>query len=345
VRRTVVVGIPVRNEEGTIVEVLGYVLRACRALRDDRPEVDVSCVVCFNGCTDSSEALVRSYLDGRPPPVPVLCTESAPGLVPAMTGIVSAVAGAEIVLFAAADIVVAERSLSLLYGKLVADDGLQVAYAAARAMLPPEPTALQRLLCTAYRDPRLFGPRRFFRGACFAVRREVFENGCVTLWADESEAPATVRRGNRRAPVTDDIYMSMRIVSRYGLGAIARVREATFLNTPGISLPDFFLANRRNYFEYLTLRAIWPEDAAVLRSISATPVQWRYVVRQPPLHLLRLLAYLGLRKSLQAAAYLDATLFWHGLPHVPGELYGTRPTTKHLYLRGEEPLVQVESRP
>jgi glycosyltransferase involved in cell wall biosynthesis len=342
--RKAVVGVPVRNEAGTIVDAVGHVVRACEALRLAHPEVDVSCVVCFNGCTDASEAVLRDALQSAPPAVEVRCTTSPPGIIPAMAQVLDIAGEVDVIFFCDGDIVVTETSLAHLYETLCADDGVQLAYARAQTMLPTSPSWLQRLLCTAFTDPLLYPARRFFRGSCYVVRPELFHNGCIDLWRDASEAPAAVVRGRRRVPLADDVIMSVWIVERYGLAAIRRDAGALVLVTPPLNLADTFLGYRRKHFDYRTLDAIWPQRTALLRSLGKTPVQWRYVARQTPRHVLWLLAYVALRQAVDAAAWADAALAWWGLPHAPAELFGARRTTKQLHACDQQPLATLTPR-
>lgn len=343
-RRRVVVGIPVRNEEGTIVEAVKHVVAAAEVLRRSYPEVDVSCIVCFNGCQDASEVVLQRELARRPPAIDVQSTVSAPGIIPAMARIAEAAAPADLLFFCDADIVVAEHSLASIYRALSDDDRVMLAYAPARVMLPGAPTRLQRLLCAAFSDPLLYPPRLFFRGSCYGVRPELFRNGCIELWHDPVDAPSVRVRGRRRTPLADDVSMSCCIVERYGLDAIARVPEARILVTPPLNIADVFLGHRRKHFEYRTLNAIWPERSALLRKLGRAPVQWRYVLRQRPAHAAFLLCHVALRSAIDLIARLDAGLAWWDLPHVPAELFGARRTTKHLHATGQQPIVTLEPR-
>lgn len=75
-----IVTIPAYNEESTILQALDSVYEASLTTRARLSTI----VVCINGCTDTTEQLVRSWNKA-----PLVVISSEPGLVPAMNSLIS----------------------------------------------------------------------------------------------------------------------------------------------------------------------------------------------------------------------------------------------------------------
>ncbi len=329
----VVVAMPVRNEAATLAITLTSVLEAVAVLRRDIPGLDVKLVVCCNGCHDGSEELAGQLLDRSHPEFPAQVVSSDPGLLPALGRIVEEGGDADIFLFFDADILVMPDCALRMYRRLDEDPSLQVVYARARPLLQEHLQFKQRILCTPFRHRGVFAERHFFRGATYAIRAgRLRDPELAGLIPGVRGTRATIPPQRARPPVSDDALLSHTVVRRYGTSALHKEAGALIYVTPPLTVRDAFLGFRRRHHDQRALDAAFAAQRRWNHRTFRNRVDWSYVSRQPFLHRLELLAYLGARAALSAAGWLDAALAWRRLPSLASPVFTSLASTKRLDL-------------
>lgn len=253
---TIVVGLPVRNEEKSLYRSLESTREAIITSK----EVGIKLVVCINGCTDKSEFIAEKFKKDYPD---IQCDiiKSAEGLVSAQRKIVE-LYKADVYIFPDADNVIDKDSIKLLLKALRSDSNLIVAYAKTISLRDKENKSFFHKIGLLYDSQTLLTKRYYFHGRLFATRE------WFTPTDDEILKRAKFSKRNlillkycKNGILlsADDIFISSYIMAKYGLGAIRQIEDAICYSWSVGSLIDWFNTYRRRNIEMEKMYRWFPE--------------------------------------------------------------------------------------
>ncbi len=253
--KTVVIGLPARNEGGHIYKSLESIREAILFLGGFSPKI----VVCVNGCKDDTCERVRDFTD-KFTDVSVDLIMSEEGLVNAQRAVVES-HPADIYVFPDADNVIARESVALLLNALE-DDGVAVAYAKTVPELDSDNHSVFQTMGNLYDSQKMLTRREYFHGRLFATKDWfVPDNNELMERAKRTRIGAALLRYSKQGTLlyADDVYMSSYVMHKYGLNAIRQVEEAKCHSKPVGSAKDWWNSYRRRNIEMAKLHYWFPE--------------------------------------------------------------------------------------
>jgi len=254
--QSVVVGIPVRNEEKTLYDCLLSIREAIK----NSGEKNIKLVICINGCTDNSESIAKDFkakfLD-----IDCEVIESEEGLIKALKKITE-LYKADVYGFLDADALVDKNSLKLLLAALKSNSELAVAYARTEPFFDKNNKSLFHKIGFLYDTQKLLTKRYYFHGRFFVTK---------DWFAPSDEEILKRATKNRKNKVllkyckkgnflnADDIFMSSYIMDKYGIKAIKQIDDAVCYAWPFGSFKDFLNIYRRRNIETEKMYRWFPE--------------------------------------------------------------------------------------
>ncbi len=253
---TIIVGLPVRNEEKSLYSCLKSVRKAVAFAN----EPDIRLVVCLNGCTDSSELVARKFGEEYPD-IRYSIIKSEEGLVNAQRAIVQTFL-ADMYVFPDADNIIDEASIKLLLGALRNDARLRVVYAKTMPLTIPNKHSLFYKIGLLYDSRAPLTKRFYFHGRLFATREWKFPSTEEILSRSRKTGSndflLKYTRGNTLL-FADDVWMSAYFINRYGTESVRQIPQAICYSWPVSSLKDWLNVYRRLNIEKEKLFRWFPE--------------------------------------------------------------------------------------
>lgn len=253
---TIVVGLPVRNEEKSLYASLKSIRDAVKDSKEDKIRI----VICINGCTDKSEFIAEKFKKDHPD---IRCDiiQSIEGLINAQRKIVE-LYNADVYVFPDADNIIDKNSINLLLRSLRLDSNLVVAYAKTKVLQDEKNKSLFHQIGLLYDTQRILTKRYYFHGRLFATREWfVPTDEEILKHATRSRRNAILLKycDNRILLSADDIFMSSYIMDKYGLKAIKQIDEAICYSWSVGSLRDWSNIYRRRNIEMEKMYRWFPE--------------------------------------------------------------------------------------
>lgn len=287
------IGVPLRNEEGNIIQFLKALKAAAMQLCGD---VDLETIFCVNGSTDGTEQLVRDSCDElRVSGVSPLVITSNEGKMVAQAAIARHRRYNGSICFLDADTIVDRDCLRHLWDTMDGDPSIQVAYATVVPHVGPTPSAAQKLQMMHYAVRDRIYQRKYFHGRAFILRSwdlPDFENPAWQTERQRQVIGATVDSLRLECgPQIDDVFLSRLIAHRFGLHAITEVPIARVHFVPPATFREFYFGHRRLWIEIHRLNLLFEEH----RYLQTTQFEQRVDHE--------LLRELPIRQQLQYSTY------------------------------------------
>jgi glycosyltransferase involved in cell wall biosynthesis len=271
--KNLTIGIPVRNEAGTLEEFFDSLKASVDFLPED---LMVETIICINGCTDDSEEisqqLVHRFKNSH---LNLTVLHSQKGKMEAQRAILASRRFQGMVAFFDADIILDHRCLLNLWNTMQENPDLQLAYARVKALNHGYETIVEWMESVHYVFPHLLSPRRYFHGRGYLIRPtklfflEPQEEERVRNLAEKSSRFLWMQL--KTGPLVDDIYLSRVLVHTYGFQCIREVQEAVVNFTAPRTLKDFYEGQRRLLTEIRRLDILFPEHVQLGKNFERKP--------------------------------------------------------------------------
>jgi hypothetical protein len=297
----------------------------------------VEVILCPNGCTDGSEAVVDRFIATEQNLADVRKVGSEPGLVRAQRAIVAARKLDSLLMFFDADIRLDCEAVYALWKCMANDPRVQVAYACVIPVAVSGRGWLASLLQARYAHTGLFGPRRYFHGRAFAIRDWSVPNftdpaELTPYWRDLISDPAWQGLRLDQGPLVDDIFLSRFLAYEYGVGSMRECPEARVFYTPVATLQDYYLRCRRVFWELKRLDLLFPHHRYLQeRQFDRRPC-WDYVHRLSWSARLGLFAYLLVDSAIRKVVAAEFLAIHLGLFPGHGEIFTHCRSTKRALI-------------
>lgn len=246
----VVVGIPAKDEEKTILRCLESVVKATLYSK-----LDTTIVVCANQCVDNTIKVVKDYIQSNRHKIELIVLDEG-NLVEAQRIIVSENL-ADVFIFVDADVVVEKKSIH----ELVSAMNEQVFITYAETKLVPK-SSKEKLISSIYRlysSGELLTKRYYFHGRFFATKEWTIPNSYEVAERRQLD-PVLAKFGGL---VVDDIFLSAGILKKYGPNSICEVKSAIVYSAPIDNLIDWWKTYRRTQIEVKKILKWFPEMNSV----------------------------------------------------------------------------------
>ncbi|HLD04098.1 MAG TPA: glycosyltransferase [Candidatus Nanoarchaeia archaeon] len=261
--KKVTVGVPVYNEEKTILKSLYAIHRAILSTK-----LPIELIICINGTTDHSETIARTFSNKI---YPLKIIRSKKGKAKAVKALGTAAKG-DIVIFTDADAILAEDCLKKLIEGF--SDSEIKAVTGRPVPLPLDNVIYQiinaRMLhpeAEIARTPILGNSKKpFLHGRLYAVRKDIFRHNKDIDTMDNS--------------IGDDTYLTHYLFVKYGRKAIKCVEEAHTYYLPVQSIRFWWYKWSRIWCD---LDQLYRENPHFLRikPTMKTKIDWKYVSKLP----------------------------------------------------------------
>jgi len=254
--KKIIVGLPARNEESAITKCLESVRESI--LYSGRSNTTL--VVCLNGCTDKTPALVETFQE-RYQDIRCEVIQSNEGLVNAQREIVKKYP-ADVYVFSDSDSTIDQRSIELLLSNLEKHSEVVVAYAKTAPLEKLDNKSIFYKLGLLYDSQKMLRPRHYFHGRLFATRDWFLPpNEEILKRAMKNDYTRELLKYSEKDILlyADDVFMSSYILDRYGRGAILQVEDARCYSWPVGSFHDWLNTYRRRNIEMEKMYRWFPE--------------------------------------------------------------------------------------
>ena len=255
----ITIGIPVKNEENTIICMLQSLVKALRYLNKS---VQYETIICLNGTTDNTEKVIKSdvYLNLRSQ-LNLRIIHSDPGILPAERKIAKARKLRDFLLFSDADIVLDKYAVKELYNLMHKNNQIQVAYAEVLPKFIGRKNNFARMLSNYYDMRHLLPERKYFHGRLFLLRNDekLLEQDDIKIALKGVKKRLVKDLYLEVGPISDDIILSAKIFHMYGEGAIKRAKKAFVYFYPPDNFHDFFIGVRRRTIEIERRNLLFPK--------------------------------------------------------------------------------------
>lgn len=252
----IVVGLPVRNEEQSLLAALNSIRKAMISARED----NIRLVICCNGCSDHSLEIAKSFLQNNSD-ITIDVIESEEGLVNAQRTIVNSFP-ADIYVFPDSDNVIDEQSIFCLLQELHKNPKTIVAYGKTISLPDSQNRSPFHSMGLLYDSQKMLTKRHYFHGRLFATRDWYIPTNAEIYARATVSARATKLLKYCTASIllsADDIYMSSYIMDKYGKDSIIQVEDATCYSWPVASFHDWYHVYRRRNIEMEKMYRWYPE--------------------------------------------------------------------------------------
>lgn len=236
------VGIPVYNEEKTLIRTLDSVVDSCWGL-------DANIVLCFNGTTDNGRDIAKNY------PFPLEIITSSKGK-PSAVKKISEYSKSDIIIFVDADVVVDKDCFSSIYNAF--NDGIMAV--AGRPIPYKSNNIVYNIINARMSNPDLEvsldgSPKEFLHGRIYGVRKSILDD---------------VNK-NFAKGIGDDTFLSHYILLNYGRDAIAHVNDANVFYQPVTSINSWWRKWSRIWQD---LDNLYKDNPEFLLVKTATKIDW-----------------------------------------------------------------------
>ncbi len=253
----VTIGLPTINQAFNIEHALNSIIMAVNFVQIK----NYILVVCANGCTDNTEAVVYSFIKNHPQINCQLIT-SNPGVVNAQRKIVQNYP-ADIFIFPDDDGQIDKKSIKLLLDELKNPKTI-VAYAKSLSLKDnsKKQSSLAEKMGLLYDSQNMLTSREYFHGRLFATKDwHVPDDVEILKRAQKNKHNSEILKycRNNILLAADDIYMSSYIMDKYGLEAIKQVAMAHCYSWPVATFYDWLNIYRRRNIEMEKMNRWFPE--------------------------------------------------------------------------------------
>lgn len=257
------IGIPVKNEENTISSTLLSLKQAIKHL-DKRVQFET--IVCLNGTTDNTPAVIRSKQNRD------LCKDLHLSIVRSRAGKLMAekkIANIRkfngFILYCDADVIIDRLAVKKLYESMYENNTLRVVCAKVLPIFKGHLNNFQKIMKAYYEMRYLLPQRGCFHGRMFIVRdaQDILEKYELAPRLKSLPHDIVKKLYLDKGPICDDIILSAAIVHKYGQNAIKRVQSAKVYFYPPDNRYDFFLGVRRYTIEMQRINTLFPEYASI----------------------------------------------------------------------------------
>jgi len=290
----VVVGIPAKNEEKTILHCLESVVSATLHL-----QLDVRIVVCANQCVDNTIKLVKDYIHSNRYLIELIVLDEG-NLVESQRIIVSRYL-ADIYVFVDADVVIEKKSIAELINAM--NEKVYITYAETR--LVPK-LSKENVITSTYRlysSGELLTKRCYFHGRFFATRAWNIPNSNEV--ARRHQLNMTLAKFG--GLIVDDIYLSAWVLKQYGPNSIQEVKSAIVYSTPIDNLSDWWKTFRRTQIEVKKILSWFPEMHSI-KNYLYRKTNWQNWNRTSLQKKLLWVLYLIMKQVFQIALNIELLL-------------------------------------
>jgi glycosyltransferase involved in cell wall biosynthesis len=255
----ITIGIPVKNEENTIIGMLQSLVKAVGHL-DKSTEYET--IICLNGTTDDTEKVLKdSNYHILRQKLNLKIIHSKPGILPAERKIAITRKLHGFILFSDADIILDKYAIKELYNLMCKNDEVQVTYAEVLPKFQRMKNNFSGMLSDYYKMRHLLPERKYFHGRLFLLRddKELLESNDFTKNMKKIPSRLVKDLYLGVGPISDDIILSAKIFHKYGERSIKRAKNAFVYFYPPDNLHDFFIGVRRRTIEIERRNLLFPE--------------------------------------------------------------------------------------
>lgn len=253
---TIIVGLPVRNEEKSLYNNLKSIRNAILTSN----EMDIRLIICINGCTDSSEVIAKKFKKNYPD-IGCEIIKSNEGVVNAQRKIVKFYK-ADAYVFSDSDSIIDKHSIKLLLQALRLDPNLFVAYAKTKSLYDQKNKSFFYKIGILYDSQKLLTKRYYFHGRLFATKEWFMPADTDVLKRAKYNKKNSVLLKYYKNGIllaADDILMSSYFMHKYGLKSIKQIDDAVCYSWSVGSLKDWFNTYRRRNIEMEKMYRWFPE--------------------------------------------------------------------------------------
>lgn len=259
----ITIGIPVKNEESTIIATLHAIKQAVKHLD---PKVKYETIVCLNGTTDNTKKIILAKENTK------LCKElklsiikSQPGKLIAEQKIATSRKLNGYLLFCDADIILDKNAIKELYTKMQANKKLRAVCAKVLPIFRKKKNNFLKIMKDYYEMRYLLPNRGCFHGRLFMLRdnKDIMKKYNIKAHLKGIPRQTIKDLYLDKGPICDDIILSAAIVHDHGQQAIERVFSSKVYFYPPDNPYDFFLGIRRYTIEIERINTLFPEYAKI----------------------------------------------------------------------------------
>ncbi len=259
----ITIGIPVKNEESTIITTLHAINQATRELD---PKIKIETIVCLNGTTDNTKKVIQAKDNIK------LCKElnlsiikSKPGKLIAEQKIGTNRKLNGYLLFCDADIIIDKKAIKELYTRMQKNKKLRVVCAKVLPIFNKKTNNFLRIMKDYYDMRYLLPNRGCFHGRLFMLRdtKDLLKKYNIKAHLKGIPTQTIKDLYLDKGPICDDIILSAAIVHDHGQQAIERVFSSRVYFYPPDNPYDFFLGIRRYTIEIERINTLFPEYAKI----------------------------------------------------------------------------------
>lgn len=263
-------GITARNEATNIKLVIESVqMAAIRAKEDVGAEIEIHLIL--NDNEDNTAEILCNEKD-------ITLWHTIGGLVEAQRMFVDNIQrDAPFVIFSDADILIEENAISEISKTMLKNPELQVVYAEKKPLYPVTCTPLAKALYFYNLRNGYQTQRHYFNGQFFAIRNWSVPKIDELSWDASIDTPFLNLSSGIRC---DDIYLSRRILSRYGPDGI-RCAKASIWYRPPETLTGMFRKYQRMLLEIERINCYFPETEDTHRKWGRRKIDWQFLFGSP----------------------------------------------------------------
>lgn len=257
--------------------------------------LEVSLVVCANGCSDGTAERVREWIAANTYCAATLEVLATASLVEAQRVVAARLKadGAETLVFVDADVVLDTECIPALLNAASKKE-IKAVYAVSEPISHPEPTLVERVLNQYDSGASIFSERRHIHGRTFLIRE---------WWIPITSPPLAA----------DDIYLSCDLLYRFGPEAIAACHSARVYFHQVASLSDLYRSYKRRSLELSKCLHAFPHFRSLPADQLNRRIIWRRLLRESPKRLslwfllLLLRAYCKARLAIESVVSAPST--------------------------------------
>ena len=267
---TISIGVPVYNEENTLVNSLDSIVKSMRELKQNS-----SIILCFNGTTDNGRILAENYSKKIQPLEIITSTKGKPSAVKA----IAQQSTSDIVIYVDADVIVNKYCFKNMVDsfspKVMAVTGRPIPYSSDNLLYN---IINARMINSGIEVSKKGGPKPFLHGRIYAIRKQILDE--VNKNFSES--------------IGDDTFLSHYLMLHYGRSSISCCKTATVQYQPVTSITSWWNKWSRIWKDLDILYKNNPEFLQIKEDMK-TKIDWNNIpVHKIPFFLCeRILHYSG----------------------------------------------------
>lgn len=297
-KNSLTIGIPIRNEEESILIFTEYLKKALDVLKIEFPDLLIEVLFCLNGTTDKSAQILDSILFNEYLKNTKIIY-SKQGKINALLEIVkNRIFPTGYICFIDADVKLDEFCIVNLFKDLKLNRKVFLTYSSVYPEQNRTKNFIQIIQQSHYSLRDNVIPRKYFHGRAYMMRSAIF--------LCESPRKSLSPYWNLSdGPYVDDIYLSRLIVHSYGLSSIKENKKAKLFFLPPKNINDFYLGQRRLMFEIKRLNLLYPEHSYIQKMFFRKKVNWAHFLDVNNKYLFLYFLYHILEESIRFVVRLE----------------------------------------